>query len=1495
MSSVPRPPIRHRGLISCCLALVALTAALLVLLGHTVPRAAGLSGAPELVAQTDDAAPASSITLFGSSAQEEAGETWGIAPGSRSAQVVRYSPGGGWTLGAALQNAAGEPLAGFSLDTPEAFRESSPSPLAAQITPGGAGAMLGTAASGGSLRQVVLVREPGGAFKEAPVPEGGEGLAPGESLFGVNAAPVIAALQEAGGNAGALVAPVVPGVEGAVLHWDGSSWHRETIEVPASGSSHFEVLAIGANSPENAWLLGRSEGGEGPLALFRRDTGGATPVWKPVATTPGGEPGAPLGVYGETLDEPARDQAQLLTVTSAGVWLDARLHAARAPATLYFAPEGGSGAGTFTGTWCQIPASSPGATAQATQGCSEHFLPELPTEYSRSFAWPGAGGFGERIVTGGFDGRMLRLGGSTFSSVDTLGSQPGSNGQTLTPGGGFGAAFSAPDNGWLGDPRLPVHITTPAEAAPSLLRPWPVPFRFALTAIAPQPGAPIGGEGSEALVVGDRGEVARYHPGSGWLPETLPGPGGQRQTPRLRAVAWPTPNRAFAVGDSERGAGQMWLWRGETGLWEKDPAMPLNFRGNLLGIAFDPNNSARGYAVGQQGVLLSYGKSWVQEEEQNIPPSARGANFTSIAFAGSEAIAVWRKLAHRGANSYLGGVIVNNGSGWHEEESADSALAGAVPWTVAALTDGGAAFTAEGGGQGAKIYERTAPGQPWQGVTYPGGRTPGQIALFRENGALRVVGTSSEPSTFGSEEEGEPPPGFPPILVNPYPLANDAGRAVLRQTATGWSDQEHELSEARQPPGGYAFWDTPKTPDPVNAVLVDPSGAQGWAVGGIVDNANALLDTSDIYRYPTTVPAKLNASEPEKTRPGYVSLAVGGGAACAAPCATRADTGVGPVVWLHHAISEAEEIRAETSAGTTSLGAFVYTGPGVTTGELAGPREIPVPWQEEEQFFAERTNSSEAFKVCTAASPTDREGNGEGSAGSFETMFFNSGQLAGDKGCAGSGRIGNSFAFEKEGLRVIVLDTGFVQGGHRELADPGLVAWLKGQLGEAGGHAVVVGNADLPAEYAAGRGAARELVGAIESGNAAAYFFDAPEQNVKETLTGAAGSTPAFGSGTLGYVNVIHEQQPGFIGQGGFLVAEVSTTAKTRSGRYEVTVKLIPIVEELAVEGEQGTLLRRSQVASFAGLARRPRAGNREANTAAENEVAPYIAIPDLCRGANCERGIVPEYRFRSNDPQYGQFVKRNLNSSKANAVLYDSHGKPISQEAEGGKDALFCAYNATPPGQPVDVELETGNLRFSLPVTIQGGSVRQPCGTTALKNKPVTQQPTVPAPVPSEAPAAGGAAPTGFNVPLPPAPAPAHAPVPKPAPQLNPFLPQPAAVAFVPAFVPVPLPTPARPTPPSGTSPVTSPVEAAQKEDEEEAAPESVDAAATAYDASEHDSPPAYLLGLVVIAAFAGATSLRGRRRPRRRTRIAPATVNASRAQRRWERERRRGGDWPG
>ncbi len=111
-----------------------------------------------------------------------------------------------------------------------------------------------------------------------------------------------------------------------------------------------------------------------------------------------------------------------------------------------------------------------------------------------------------------------------------------------------------------------------------------------------------------------------------------------------------------------------------------------------------------------------------------------------------------------------------------------------------------------------------------------------------------------------------------------------------------------------------------------------------------------------------------------------------------------------------------------------------------------------------------------------------------------------------------------------------------------------------------------------------------------------------------------------------------------------------------------------------------------------------------------------------------------------------------------------------------------------------------------------------------------------------------------------------------------------------LPAIVSPPLPAAANPTPPSGTSAVTSPVEAAQKEEEQEEATESVSNQAVAYRAPEHEPSPAYLLGILLLAAFAGASGCRRPRRGRREVRVAPATISAIRSQRRMGNWRQRG-----
>src|SRR5262249_52403000 len=154
---------------------------------------------------------------------------------------------------------------------------------------------------------------------------------------------------------------------------------------------------------------------------------------------------------------------------------------------------------------------------------------------------------------------------------------------------------------------------------------------------AAEPGAAVGGLESEAVAVGDDGEVAHYVPAGGWGTETLLPPPGQGGAPTLRGGAWPRPGR----GDAGGGHTAEWGRQEGARAWQTDPAAPPNLiRANFTGIAFQPNRPSRGYVVGKQGVLLSYGRTWTQEAlPEGVPAEA---NLTSIAFAGNDAIATWK-------------------------------------------------------------------------------------------------------------------------------------------------------------------------------------------------------------------------------------------------------------------------------------------------------------------------------------------------------------------------------------------------------------------------------------------------------------------------------------------------------------------------------------------------------------------------------------------------------------------------------------------------------------------------------------------------------------------------------------------------------------------------------------------------------------------------------------------------------------------------------------
>jgi hypothetical protein len=1277
------------------------------------------------------------------------------------------------------------------------------------------------------------------------------------------------------------LSPTKPGV----LHYDGAGWTREPIcakfpagakpcAAPAGGLT---VKAIAASSPQNAWLLASpasEEKGEGALMLFRRIPFGSGWIWlqsQPMHWAPGAEVSA-------------RPSGQALNVTSTGLWVDARLnHSADLSMWLEAPPLPAGGEEpappSVQGRWCY-----PSEECKGTGWEGGSLGAALPSSYS-SFAWPAPGGPGTRIVAGLERGALLDFqGGGDYRYLEGGGGQESANAE-------FTASGDSLPEGWIagaseGGLEATVERVSASPEAPALsgAQAWPLPFRRPLLAIANEPGSTPGDPSAQALAVGDQGQIARFIPGQGWTPEFLYNGVGLVQRPRLRGVAWPEPGRAYAVGDE----GAMWLWRADTGLWERDPAEPLNFHGNLTAIAFSTVDPSIGYAVGKQGTLLAYDKTWTQ---QPLPAGLEGANFTSVAFAGGEALATYRKIVKEKAplcpggatecEVEVGGLVVNGGSGWQIDQSAQQLLGGLPDPTatvlskVAGLSDGGAVAAGPG-----VVIERDSAGSPWRfsREPLPEAQNISALAAFRAGSEVRaLVSIDLDHAHNPNSQEGlvldvdtllPPTFGEPPGLVGPDPLPGTG--YMLRETAEGWQDLEHDAYPTVL---GRFNLDLPNWPDAVLALDVDPSGAQGWAVGGqtgglIVPGNATETQTAAALRLGSGPAPPQGAGAPIATPRGQATFAVGGDAQCEWLCAGLVNQGLGPEAWLSHAVSTASRI--------SGLHAFLYTGGriaegvGALLGSNPGGQAGRDAFTREMQGYADVLGGAGALPVRVAPSPSDVD-----TAGGLSTFA----QVLGSDAGAGSAQLSGTgaYAFDSAGsggtVRVIVLDY-----SSSELA-PGELQWLGEQLDAAKGAgipALVMGSADIvdrEAHNHAADGAAVAQV--LLAHGASAYLFDSPNENRATRVGSGANSIPAFGTGTLGYVRPTARPEE-FLGASGVLLASVNVAQRNRlTNRAPVTATLTPNIAELGLQATDGTLLRRSQVALFQGLARRPSGGSAILE-GQETVPEPYVPIPEPCVGSGCSQFIAPEFTFTSSNPEVGQFVEPEPASLNPRAVLQGPGGKPISDAQSG----LFCAFNAG----TTTVSITSGGLTYSEPVTVQAGSVEQPCGTVPTKQQPVAvvAGARVGA-APPGAPAGGSPTPVAL-APPPPAPAtPPAAPVPPraapaPAPFFAPKVPVVALVAL-PLLPPPPL---ARPIPPSGTSPVTAPAVAPKEEEEDEEAVESARNSMAAYNPEDSSVPPIPLIALIVIAAAAG-TAIRRSRRDRRRAR--PPLALARVRERRYER----------
>jgi hypothetical protein len=1495
-----------------------------VAVAATRPVSVRAEGGGALVAEPVLSASAAGVReLVGASPAEATGEIWGVGTDQAGHQdLVRYTAEGGWEAVPEPIESDGAQVTG--LEVPEVATAGRTTAVGGVVM----AAVLGVQEFEGPERQrAILVRDPGGQFRAVVPPEGF--LEEGEQLFEYKQANqphslLLTAVEEADGKTGAFVVPSLgpDQLNTEVLHYDGSSWTREPIcinEEPAAvepaecltpATPGFKVMALDASGPGNAWLLVRiprrgalpSQAGQG-IALLHREGG----EWRRV--TLGGALGESYKseqqtIEGQSVIVQPREQGQPLTVTSKGVWADATIavgsnQSPRSDATIYLdTEEGDPRAGQVTGAWCSLPSVTPEAIR--VKLCSGELPFDLPKGESRSFAWPGdePGEFGTRAITGVGKGAMLIFENGSFARIPLAG-----NG-----GSSAGAALAGPDEGWLG----PSYRLT-REPVPSGLVSWPVPFRHPLTAIATQPGAPVGEIGAQAVAVGVGGQVARYTPGVGWQPESLLTGSGARATPNLRAVAWPVPGLAFAVGDE----GAMWIWRSGTGLWEADPGSPPNLiRGNFTAIAFDPNEPERGYAVGEQGLLLAYGRRWTQE----ALPAEIGSepNITSVAFAGNEAIATWSqgipKTKKEGifTAEITGGVIVNDGSGWRVEPQATETLTAiegdeTSPRLVAGLSDGGAAIAGTDGA----IIEREGPGAPWHAVPGPALGVPAALAAVREGGQLRAIvsveANAIKPPELAlrnvEEPQGtvNPESGQAPLLIEPYPLA--ASGYVVHQTASGWRDEERHSYPVPPAPTdqvGENRMDIPKVPDPVLALAVSPDGTEGWAVGGQTgDMAGGQfgtyekegLQTAAVMRFGEGAAPPANASTSSiPVSSEEATFAIGGNAQCADVCADLSGTGIGPDVWLRSAVGRAASIPG--------VRAFLYTGTSVA-GNLEQNDLTRDEFGEEEAAYSRRLSSTAgSLPVFTTPAQSDVY---QSSLAAFEVAFSAFPAPLGDSAAAGvsageRATGSDSYAFNSTdvsgggAVRVIALDESTAP-----LPSPSL-CWLGQQLAVAKADAlpaIVVGNREVGSEVELEQMLVTGTSPACPesaAGGASAYFYDSPELNTGSLLAWESTTIPAYGTGSLGYIRPRNLKLGEYEAASGFLLASVDESARNPlTNIAPVGARLIPSIGSLAINALDGTLLRRSQTALFEALARRPEAGYLCTGTNLPTSCSasgpdPYVQIPARCAGQpSCAFEIYPEYRFTSSRPDIANFVKVDPASTNPRAVFLNAEGKPEPDPTSG----LLCAFNSG----TTTVSVETGGLSYSVPITIQEGSVARPCGTvprTDLAAPGVTPTP-LPAegrpsfePPPSALPPPPSPAAPPVQIPAPPpTPIPVHHPVPPkpPVPAPQPFFPPSPGIYQQPVIVPPLPPGAAEPAPPTGTSPVTQPAVSPEPEEEEEAAFDLVHHAVTVHHAPRAAAAIAayrfeprtghwpwliYTLPALVLFAALSSFGIAGRRRRR-------------------------------
>ena len=136
-------------------------------------------------------------------------------------------------------------------------------------------------------------------------------------------------------------------------------------------------------------------------------------------------------------------------------------------------------------------------------------------------------------------------------------------------------------------------------------------------------------------------------------------------------------------------------------------------------------------------------------------------------------------------------------------------------------------------------------------------------------------------------------------------------------------------------------------------MLIDPSGTQGWAVGGFVDNETrrSARHGRDVDALPRRRRRRRRASAAPRcpTSDPAATFAIGGDAQCAAPCADRGKARIGPDAWLSAALAR----RADRGRARVPV-----HGPARDDRRNGRPRHAPDPLRAGARRYAQVLSSS---------------------------------------------------------------------------------------------------------------------------------------------------------------------------------------------------------------------------------------------------------------------------------------------------------------------------------------------------------------------------------------------------------------------------------------------------------------------------------------------------------------------------------------------------------